>query len=156
MNAEVIRKVMEDMSIPVTEVGCWIWMGSQNNRGYGLTNKAGGGKTLLAHRVAFSFLVRELAEGEVVCHKCDTPLCVNPDHLFAGSLSDNMIDCSKKKRLKNPNTPKSVVSINIDTLEKTRYAHAYEAERFGFSRRCICDCCNGKQKTHKGRSWSYE
>jgi hypothetical protein len=58
----------------------------------------------------FERFVRTLRDGELVCHKCDTPLCCNPDHLFAGSAKDNFLDMKQKGRAKtvsgdqHPNT----------------------------------------------------
>lgn len=75
--------------------GCWLWRGATNNRGYGVVRWNGSAR--LAHRVAW--LVANGAEPDgLVCHRCDTPLCVRPDHLFVGTQTDNMRDAAAKGR----------------------------------------------------------
>lgn len=74
---------------------CWIWNGCRNNKGYGgfYLN----GKRTLAHW----FLLDEKPDpknGKIACHSCDNPACVNPDHIFIGSYSDNMKDMIQKGR----------------------------------------------------------
>jgi hypothetical protein len=74
--------------------GCWLWIGS-TAKGYGkLTIKH---KDVLAHRCAWQLLNGEIPLGAHVLHSCDTPLCVNPDHLFIGSHTDNMRDMYAKR-----------------------------------------------------------
>lgn len=80
--------------------GCWLWTGASRGRGYGGIRV--GGVTKLAHRVSYEAFVGPIPVDMFVCHKCDTPQCVNPKHLFVGSRSDNMIDALSKGRLKLP------------------------------------------------------
>lgn len=78
---------------------CWIWKGSSRNKSslYGSIRK--GNLTYAAHRVSFAIFHRKSPDGLHVCHKCDNPRCVNPDHLFMGTDKDNMQDASLKGRL---------------------------------------------------------
>ena len=81
--------------------GCWLWLASRNWNGYGTFSLGGrAGKPELAHRVSFAITndVRALNLLHV-CHRCDTPACVNPAHLFLGTQSDNISDAMRKGRL---------------------------------------------------------
>lgn len=92
------------LSVPVTESGCWLWLGKTVPRGYGILTikKAEGGKSEYAHRASWSCLNGEIPSGMYVCHKCDTPSCVNPEHLFLGTPADNFADMLKKGRHRQP------------------------------------------------------
>ena len=72
--------------------GCWLWLASTIN-GYGQF-----GKGLRAHRVSYSLYRGEIPDGMCVLHKCDVPLCVNPDHLFLGTRIENNEDKVRKGR----------------------------------------------------------
>ncbi len=80
------------------ENGCWIWQLAVNSNGYGSAS-AGDGKKAQAHRLAWKERHGSLPpKGVFVCHKCDVPLCVNPDHLFLGTHQENMDDMVRKGR----------------------------------------------------------
>jgi hypothetical protein len=59
----------------------------------------GAGKVELAHRHVYKNEIGEIADGMLVCHTCDNPSCVNPEHLFIGTNDDNMKDRDKKNRV---------------------------------------------------------
>lgn len=79
--------------------GCWLWTGAKNRQGYGVFSEAGRASgTTLAPRYAWEFFRDVIPDGKCVLHKCDTPACVNPEHLFLGTRSDNNQDMIAKGR----------------------------------------------------------
>jgi hypothetical protein len=77
--------------------GCWRWLGSLDKAGYGQFTLRK--LTMRAHRFAYILAFGEV-EGDslFVCHRCDNPQCVRPDHLFLGSPQDNQTDMVEKAR----------------------------------------------------------
>jgi hypothetical protein len=75
---------------------CIEWTGSKNAKGYGRTTFLG--KMKLTHRVAYELVHGPISDDMRVCHRCDNPPCINPDHLFLGTQADNVSDMFKKGR----------------------------------------------------------
>lgn len=85
--------------MPEPNSGCWIWIGNANRDGYGLLTGSRKGKPyFLAHRVSWEMHKGAIPDGLHVLHRCDMPACVNPDHLFLGTHSENMHDMGRKGR----------------------------------------------------------
>lgn len=77
------------------EDGCWEWTG-KHARGYAYISIAN--RWRRAHRVAYELVKGPIPEGAYICHTCDNPGCVRPDHLYAGTPADNMRDKQAKGR----------------------------------------------------------
>lgn len=122
----------EDCYVPVTESGCWIWIGSLNdNAGYG--NYWVGRKRVLAHRASYEKEVSNVPQGMLVLHKCDIRCCVNPDHLYVGDSKQNTRDAVLRKRYpygeKNPSA--KLTEIEVIDIKKSDLSHSKIAKKYG-------------------------
>lgn len=90
---------LESLYIPVTETGCWLWLGAVNAGGYGDLGSKKYSEERLAHRLFYTRYVGIIPRGLLVLHKCDVTLCVNPNHLYVGTQKDNGADMSRRGRL---------------------------------------------------------
>jgi hypothetical protein len=127
------KERLTDYSKP-TENGCINFTGSKNWFGHGeITYR---GKKYRAHRLAYIEYIGPIPEGMVICHKCDNPSCINPNHLFAGTQADNLRDAINKKRMKAPNprgvkhglaklTDEKVIAIRKDQRTQRAIAADY-------------------------------
>ena len=78
------------------EQGCWVWRGRRTRFGYGQFEFRG--RTWVAHRLAWTLLRGTIPDGLCVCHICDNPPCVNPEHLFVTTYQGNSDDMVRKER----------------------------------------------------------
>lgn len=114
------------------ETGCWLWTGHTGRDGYGTfwtgertppkDGKRGNTISELAHRWSFIRFIGSIDPGHYVLHKCDTPPCVNPTHLFQGTQRTNIKDCTDKGR---HTYRKSVLSDEQVKEIRTRYTGQY-------------------------------
>jgi hypothetical protein len=105
---------------------CWLWTGGTAD-GYGKFKLAGG--HVGAHRWAYEHLGCNPPPGKLlVCHSCDNPLCVNPSHLFLGTVADNNRDKLEKRRHSHGSRPRN------SKLTDAMVATYKERRRLGWSR----------------------
>lgn len=103
-----------------SDTGCWLWTRGTSNNGYGsfVLNR----QKHLAHRSSYENFVGPIPDGLFVCHKCDTPQCFNPDHLFTGTHADNSADMKAKGRGRKPTrycdhlTLEEIMTMDLDEL----------------------------------------
>lgn len=150
MNKIEIKKAIRNK-----KTGCLLWTGAQSMDGYGvITDK---NKRLLAHRVVYSLAVGPIDNQLQVLHKCDTPACIEPTHLFVGTQKENIADMVKKKRNvtpqaaeRNGNAKLTAAQVRyIRTRGHKRGAKQILAKKFGISRTMVSAIL-------LNRSWKYE
>lgn len=108
---------------------CWVWTGSQNPisgkrlpngrreqiyPGYGMIWN--GKRNILATHASW-FLYHNLWPSQFILHKCDNPPCIRPDHLFEGTLRDNLLDCMKKSRYRGGGKKNDICKRGHSLLE---------------------------------------
>lgn len=127
------RKVaLEDLYMPVTEAGCWIWIGASDTRSkrqYGYLPRNMGDPYVLAHREFYRRRYGPISPEQYICHRCDVPSCVNPSHLFTATNQENTADKvakGRQMRWERHNKAKlnrsSVESIRSDPRKATELA----------------------------------
>ena len=135
------------------KTGCWNWVAAKDRKGYGQFRVED--SVQLAHRVSWQ-LFRHIPIGALlVCHSCDNPSCVNPEHLFLGTDKDNMQDAVKKGRIDRAKkhrgtecyqthlTEEHVLSIRNDTRKLKIIASEY-----GISMGSVGDIRSGRTWKH--------
>lgn len=127
-------KRIERMTDRTSESGCWLWMGTVNKGGYGVMSVDG--KTKLVHRLSWKLSGRTLTPGLMLCHKCNTARCCNPDHLYEGTHEDNMRDLREANRgsgSKTSWTQRHEIAVRVMLGEPA----ASVAEEFGLTVRTV-------------------
>lgn len=110
--------------------GCWLWVGGRTTSGYG--NFWNGSKLVPAHRWSYEAHKGPIPDHLYACHKCDTPACVNPDHLFLGTPHQNYLDAREKGRLVgcsyklNPEKVSEIRYLRDLGVPRKRVAEMYE------------------------------
>ena len=125
--------------------GCWTWIGWKQQQGYGLI--ASGRNALLAHRASWMIHFGTIPHGLLVCHRCDNPPCVRPDHLFLGTYKDNSMDSQRKGR-----------SVVMPRMVRCKRGHKMSPENIycyisgdKMHRRCrVCAAYRGRKYRREG------
>jgi hypothetical protein len=139
--------------------GCWEWTSNKNNKGYGMFKISAAVGNHLAHRVAFELANGRFPDGLCVLHRCDNPLCVNPEHLFLGTMKDNVQDMDAKgRRVSNGPKVRGELNCNAKLTDaaviaiRTAYVAGETtldlANRYEINRRSIPDILSGKSWRH--------
>lgn len=109
----------ESKFIPEPNSGCWLWTAGGDKHGYGRfrigSMTDGTRRTAIAPRISWEIYRGPLPEQMNVLHCCDNPYCVNPDHLFLGTQTDNMQDCAKKLRTSKGERHSAIQKAHIPT-----------------------------------------
>ena len=133
---------------------CWLWTGGVTGDGYGQVHHEGRARTV--HRLSYEVFKGTIPKGLLVCHSCDIRNCVNPEHLFLGTLSDNARDKVKKGRNYVARGEKSNFSKlkgkQVREIRKKgatgEFTHKQLAEEYSVTRPLIGYIMNRKIWTH--------
>lgn len=138
---------------------CWLWRGTRSPKGYGdlMIKSNGKWQPRRAHRISWELHYGPIPTGMFCCHHCDTPGCVNPEHLFLGTPKDNTSDMIQKGRRVSA-VPKGEANVNArltdDKVREIRQRfQAGESQRtlaqlMGVTKSCIRDAIRGKTWKH--------
>lgn len=141
--SEYEEKIKERIlrNIEIFPSGCWIWKSFKSKSGYAeITWK---GEKKRTNRISFEVFKDKIPTGMYVCHTCDNPLCVNPDHLYIGTHQDNIDDKLKKgrqskgKEIGRSKLDEEKVNEIRRIAEKEEFSHERIGEIFGVSQSCI-------------------
>jgi hypothetical protein len=138
---------------PEPNSGCWLWTGHWTYNGYGTIGVKG--KSVRAHRLSVQLFKGGMPADMFACHKCDTPACVNPDHLFIGTREDNTADQMRKdRRTRNKGTKNPISKLTeadipvIHRLFKAGHTYAALGRKFGVDEARIRGIVAGKEWRH--------
>jgi Autographiviridae endonuclease len=147
---KTVNERLEENCVPVTETGCWLWIGSVSHGGYGQLSV--NGKKRKVHRLSYEISVGKIPKGMLVCHKCDVPCCINPEHLFVGTQQDNMDDMITKGRDRHQ---KGILQANsklteeeVNEIRLSRNSYRALAAEYNISRASIYYIKNGLSWRH--------
>ena len=144
--AKDIRERFEGSFIPEPNCGCWIWTGVLSPKGYGLIvwNKR---HATRASHLSLALHGKPVPTGMLACHTCDFPPCVNPDHLYAGTVRDNVRDAICRGRHHLVTTPFAVPQTVVEEIRASREGGASIraiARRHGVAHSTVSRICSGK------------
>lgn len=128
---------------------CWEWNAGRHRNGYGKIFD--GERTATTHRVAYRAWRGSIPEGLAVLHQCDNRPCINPDHLFLGTIADNHADMIAKGRANSPTklTDEQVAEI-LAAYTGTRGQQTELARAYGVSGATISLIVRGKHRSERG------
>jgi transposase-like protein len=118
-----------------TKTGCWDWIATKVTGGYGMLSpdrrNSDYQRNVLAHRFSYEHHIGPVPAGMIVCHNCDNPSCVNPEHLFLSTTKGNMEDMEGKGRARILSKEKVRLA---QSLLRQGHSQTWVAEYFAVNR----------------------
>lgn len=146
------RQILDHYSAPAPHSSCILWTASKRGY-YGHGHFWLNGRLNAAHRVAWELAHGPIPAGLCICHRCDVPACVNPDHLFLGTQADNVIDMiAKGRRADSPKGEQSgkskLTEEEVRAIRASCKSQRAIAREFRISRGAV-------QQIKNGATWSH-
>jgi hypothetical protein len=113
----ILDRYFSKEKIEITTNGCWIWQMAKNQKGYGLVKHKG--KMRLVHRLVLEEKLKTPIKS-YACHLCHNPSCVNPEHLYDGTQSENMNDMYNSKRETKIGSKNGYSKLNETQVKKIK------------------------------------
>lgn len=131
-----ISKELIRSRVTVDVNGCWVWTMSRTGKGYGQLGVTDSGKrkNIRVPRLVWELWHGEIPNGRNVLHRCDTPSCCNPEHLFIGTNLQNIKDSISKHRWNSKLTWQQVEEIKRDPRSTRTIARDFGIHHSGVSR----------------------
>ncbi len=149
MRKEIDRFMEKVVKHPEENGGCWEWIAATYRGGYGHFRRKveGNWKMVKAHRYSYELFKGPLEKSLFVCHKCDNPSCVNPEHLFLGTAKENSDDKLKKGRFRGGRNPnhKWLTQEVVDAIREDYKKGLSQIElvrKYGHNRSQVCRVVN--------------
>src|SRR5688572_12628987 len=154
VGAMMVRRIDWSDSYDVCpDTGCWMWSKGVDHWGYG--KKRHGKKMAFAHRISYEAHNGTVWDDMVIMHTCDTPACVNPEHLVQGTNKDNARDASAKGRMVHGERHRSakLTEEQVVSMRRERAAGATVtslARKYGVGTANVSLTCTGRKWKHAG------
>lgn len=129
--------------------GCWLWTGGKSSHGYGAFRMFQPKRTVRAHRLSYEMHKGPIPSGLHVCHGCDNPGCVNPDHLWLGTPADNARDRDAKNRVQSGERHYAAKLTAADVADIIRASSGTTqdalASKFGITQSAVSHIVSGRR-----------
>lgn len=113
---DAIKERLSNKWTPEPFSGCWLWTGTVTSNGYAKIHFSNPRRSESAHRVSWELYRYAIPKGLNVLHRCDVRCCVNPAHLFLGTMVDNAQDCIRKGRFRC----RKLTSVDLEVIRASK------------------------------------
>ena len=152
---DVIDRFWSKVEYPGNDQDCWEWQAGKDKNGYGAFAEHMGYSPIGAHRLSWEYYNGNIPNNMLICHTCDNPPCVNPDHLFLATNIENMLDMKQKGRAARGSNNGNSKLTEIEVLDiltgihNTTYTSIKDIQlKFKISKHTIYQLLDGKIWQH--------